>query len=97
VADVLKKIGVDPDELVKIGKDAVNEKAKQLAKKALEPKAATAAQYINVSDEVFSNDTPTMNVTSTPDFTKQTATPKPIFLPLLLGGAAALYFITRKK
>lgn len=97
VADVLTKIGIDPQDLVQLGKDAVNAKAKELAKKALEPKAATQAQYINVSDEVFSNDTPTMNVTSTPDFTKQTATPKPIFLPLLLGGAAALYFITRKK
>jgi hypothetical protein len=38
-----------------------------------------------------------MDVTSTPVFEKSAATGKPNFLPLILGGAAVLYFVTRKK
>jgi len=95
VADVLKQIGIDPAELVQIGKDALNVKAQELAKKVLEPKAATQAQYIDTADQVF-DESPTMDVTSTPAFTKAAATGKPNFLPLILGGAAVLYFVTRK-
>ena len=96
VADVLTKIGIDPQDLVQLGKDAVNAKAQELAKKVLEPKAATQAQYIDTADQVFENTAPTMDVTSTPAFTKAAATGKPNFLPLILGGAAVLYFVTRK-
>ena len=96
VANVLKDIGIDPAELVQIGKDALNAKAQELAKKALEPKAATQAQYIDTADQVF-DQSPTMDVTSTPVFEKAAATGKPNFLPLILGGAAVLYFVTRKK
>jgi hypothetical protein len=95
VANVLKDIGIDPAELVQIGKDALNAKAQELAKKALEPKAATQAQYIDTADQVF-DQSPTMDVTSTPVFEKAAATGKPNFLPLILGGAAVLYFVTRK-
>ena len=96
VADVLKQIGIDPAELVQIGKDALNAKAQELAKKVLEPKAATQAEYIDTADQVF-DQSPTMDVTTTPAFTKAAATGKPNFLPLILGGAAVLYFVTRKK
>ncbi len=96
VADLLKQIGIDPAELVQLGKDALNAKAQQLAKKALEPKAATQAEYIDTADQVFEQ-SPTMDVTSTPAFEKTAATSKPNFLPLILGGAAVLYFVTRKK
>jgi hypothetical protein len=95
VANVLKDIGIDPAELVQIGKDALNAKAQELAKKALEPKAATQAQYIDTADQVF-DQSPTMDVTTTPVFEKAAATGKPNFLPLILGGAAVLYFVTRK-
>jgi hypothetical protein len=95
VANVLKDIGIDPAELVQIGKDALNAKAQELAKKALEPKAATQAQYIDTADQVF-DQSPTMDVTSTPAFEKAAATGKPNFLPLILGGAAVLYFVTKK-
>lgn len=95
VADVLKQIGIDPAELVQLGKDAINAKAQELAKKALEPKAATQAQYIDTADQVF-EESPTMDVSSTPAFTKAATTSKPNFLPLILGGAAVLYFVTRK-
>jgi hypothetical protein len=90
VADVLKQIGIDPAELVQIGKDALNAKAQELAKKALEPKAATQAEYIDTADQVF-EESPTMDVSSTPAFTKAATTSKPNFLPLILGGAAVLY------
>ena len=96
VADVLKQIGIDPAELVQLGKDAINAKAQELAKKALEPKAATQAQYIDTADQVFEDGAPTMDVSSTPAFTKAATTSKPNFLPLILGGAAVLYFVTRK-
>ena len=95
VADVLKQIGIDPAELVQLGKDALNAKAQELAKKALEPKAATEAEYIDTADQVF-DQSPTMDVSSTPAFEKPAATSKPNFLPLILGGAAVLYFVTRK-
>jgi len=95
VANVLTKIGIDPQDLVQLGKDAVNAKAQQLAKQVLEPKAATQAEYIDTADEVFKG-APTMDVTSTPAFTKAAATSKPNFLPLILGGAAVLYFVNRK-
>jgi len=96
VADLLKQIGIDPAELVQLGKDALNSKAQELAKKVLEPKAATEAEYIDTADQVFEQ-SPTMDVTSTPVFEKTAATSKPNFLPLILGGAAVLYFVTRKK
>jgi hypothetical protein len=38
-----------------------------------------------------------MDVTSTPTFEKQSETKKPNFLPLIIGGAAVLYLVTRKK
>jgi hypothetical protein len=97
VANVLRDIGIDPAELVQLGKDALNAKAQELAKKALEPKAATEAANIDTADQVFDeNSAPSMEITQTPAFTEKVATGKPNFLPLILGGAAVLYFVTRK-
>jgi len=96
VANVLRDIGIDPAELVQIGKDALNAKAQELAKKALEPKAATEAANIDTADQVF-DESPTMDVTQTPAFRQTTDTGKPNFLPLILGSAAVLYFATRKR
>ena len=95
-AEFLKSIGVDPAELVEIGKDAINKKAQELAKKALEPKAAVTASDIDTADQALEDQAPTMAITQTPSFDKMTATSKPNFLPLILGGAAVLYFVTRK-
>lgn len=97
VADVLRSIGIDPAELVQIGKDAINAKAQELAKKALEPKAADLATDIDVSDQVFEEMPATMDVTSTPEFKQATTTKKMNYLPLVIGGAAVAYFLTRKK
>ena len=97
VADFLKSVGIEPAELVQIGKDALNAKAQELAKKALEPKAATEAANIDTADQVFNEESaPSMEITQTPAFTEKVATGKPNFLPLILGGAAVLYFVTRK-
>ena len=88
VASLLKEIGIDPAELVQFGKDAVNTKARELAKKALEPKAATEAENIDVADQVFDTGTDKGTVTTT--------TKKPNFLPWVIGGAAFYYLIIRK-
>ena len=96
MGNFLKDIGIEPDDLLQIGKDALNAKAQELAKQALMPKAAEQAEYIDTADQVF-DQSPTMDVTTTPAFEKSAATGKPNFLPLILGGAAVLYFVTRKK
>ena len=91
VAELLKGIGIDPAELVEIGKDAINQKAQELAKKVLQPAAAKEAAQVEVADQLEEETT--------------TATPAPMFkattgtsiLPLILSGAAVLYFVTRKR
>jgi len=88
VVDLLKSIGIEPDELVQIGKDALNEKAQQLAKKALQPKAAKEAAEIEVADQAVPDGTET----TAPAAKRMNTT-----LPLILGGAAIIYFVTRKK
>lgn len=84
VAEVFKSIGIDPAELVQAGKDAVTVKARELAKKALEPKAATEATNIEEGNQAF----------ETPGTT--TMTPKPNFLPWVIGGAAVYFLAIRK-
>jgi hypothetical protein len=96
VADFLKKIGIEPDELVQVGKDALNKRAQELAKKALEPKAASEAVNIDIADQVFEQPSEMEPITEMAP-APTTATKKPNFLPLLIGGAAVLYFVTRKK
>ena len=97
VGNFFREIGIDPADLVDIGKSAINSLSQELAKKALEPKAAEQAENIDTADQVFEETTPTMDVTSTPTFEKQSETKKPNFLPLIIGGAAVLYLVTRKK
>ena len=87
--ELLKSIGIDPAELVQIGKDALNEKAQELAKKALQPKAATEAAYIETASEVVEADQETAAAAPAKAMSST--------LPLILGGAAILYFVTRKK
>lgn len=96
VTDLLKNIGIDPAELVQLGKDALNNKAQELAKKVLEPKAAKEAENIDVADQVFEDVPATMQVTE-PTGDTTTVTKKPNFLPLVIGGAAVAYFLMRKK
>ena len=95
VADFFNKIGIDPAELVQVGKDALNKKAQELAKKALEPKAASEATNIDIADQVF--EPAELQATTDMAPATTTVTKKPNFLPLLIGGAAVLYFVTRKK
>lgn len=88
-AELLKSIGIDPAELVQIGKDALNEKAQELAKKVLQPKAAQEAANIETAAEATAEAEAAPEIAPT---SKMNTT-----LPLILGGAAILYFVTRKK
>jgi hypothetical protein len=45
VAEFLKKIGIEPKDLVELGKKAINAKAKQLIENQLIPQAETEQQY----------------------------------------------------
>lgn len=56
VTQILKEIGIDPGELLEIGKNALSEKAQELAKKVLEPKAAETAVDEEAAAEVFNAD-----------------------------------------
>ena len=94
IAEVLKKMGIDPQELVEIGKDALNQKAQELAKKALQPAAAEEAAEIEVADQLEADIEETTTATPAPTFKTPTATN---MLPLILGGAAVLFFVMRKK
>ncbi len=94
IADLLKKIGIEPEELVEIGKDAINQKAQELAKKALQPKAAKEAAQIEVSDQLEADIEEATTATPAPMFRAANGTN---MLPLILGGAAVLYFVTRKR
>lgn len=87
VSDILKSIGIEPAELVELGKDALNQKAQELAKQALQPRAEQDAENIEIANQVFDENTPVATTTTTG---------KPNFLPLILGGAAVLYFVTKK-
>ena len=82
-ANFFKQIGIDPAELVQIGKDAVNKKAQELAQKALDPKAASEARDIDLAEQAM-------------DETGE-APKKMNILPLILAGGAIVYFVTRKK
>ena len=92
VGTLLTSIGIDPAELVKVGKDAVNNLAQDLAKKVLEPKAAKEAAENEAAEQLQETTT-----TTAPEFTKPTSTMGKNMLPLVIGGAAILYFVTRKK
>ena len=92
VGTLLTSIGIDPAELVKVGKDAVNNLAQDLAKKVLEPKAAKEAAENEAAEQLQET-----TITPAPEFTKPASTMGKNMLPLVIGGAAILYFVTRKK
>ena len=92
VGTLLTSIGIDPAELVKVGKDAVNNLAQDLAKKALQPKAAKEAAENEAAEQLEETTT-----TPAPEFTKPASTMGKNMLPLVIGGAAILYLVTRKK
>jgi hypothetical protein len=55
VTTFLKKVGIDPQDLVAIGKKALNAKAKQLLSDQLIPQAEQEEQYEESAEEEFNN------------------------------------------
>ena len=87
VVDWLKKIGIDPEELVQVGKNALNDKAKQLLEKAITPEAAKEYEFEEIANEAVPVNT------ATSEATKQGTN---ILIPVLIGGAL-IYFIAKKR
>jgi hypothetical protein len=105
IASLLKSIGIDPAELLQIGKDALNNKVQQLVTDTLAPKADKEENIIDVA-QAATMEMPTMAPINTSPLSVPIETNidnvlpenKNKMLPLyLIGGAAVLYLATRKK
>ena len=97
VATFLKSVGINPAELVDIGKKALNEKAKALVTKKLMPRVEQGEIFNEVANEVVNEDNMPTQTTNTKAATNVIVT-KNKMLPLyLLGGAALVYLIAKKK
>ena len=55
VVDFLKKMGIKPEELVDVAKQALNRKAKELLSDQLTPQAEQEQEYEDQSNETFDN------------------------------------------
>ena len=97
VGTFLKSVGINPAELVDIGKKALNEKAKALVTKKLMPRVEQGEIFNEVANEAVNEDNFPMQTTNVKAATNVMA-PKNKMLPLyLLGGAALVYLIAKKK
>lgn len=97
VGTFLKSVGINPAELVDIGKKALNEKAKALVTKTLMPRVEQGEVFNEVANEVVNEDNLPTQTTNAKAATNVMAT-KNKMLPLyLLGGAALVYLIAKKK
>lgn len=97
VATFLKSVGINPAELVDIGKKALNEKAKALVTKKLMPRVEQGEVFNEVANEAVNEDNFPTQTTNAKSVTNVMAT-KNKMLPLyLLGGAALVYLIAKKK
>jgi len=97
VSTFLKSVGINPAELVDIGKKALNEKAKALVTKKLMPRVEQGEVFNEIANEVVNEDNLPMQTSNAKAATNVMAT-KNKMLPLyLLGGAALVYLIAKKK
>jgi hypothetical protein len=107
VGTFLKSVGIDPAELVDIGKKALNEKAKALVTKTLMPRVEQGEVFNEIANEVVNEDNMPMQLQQNNNLPIQTSNAKAAsnvmatknkMLPLyLLGGAALVYLIAKKK
>lgn len=103
VTQILKEIGIDPGELLDIGKTALSEKAQELAKQVLQPDAAETATEEVASEKVFSSDSSAGTTVKEVGIPIQNAatwetkgTGSFPWVPVLIG-AGALYFLSQKS
>ena len=85
VVNVLKEIGIEPEDLVQIGKDAVNNKVKELVKNKLVDNAETEAVNIEKA-----------NLLNEPQ-AKEVAKDGKLMFPLIAGGLIVGYLLLKKK
>jgi len=88
IAEFLKKIGIDPKEVAEVGKNLLAKTVKNAVNKQLQKEQTEADQQQEITDEILEQ---TENTGRT-----KTAGNKNM-VPLLIGGAAAIYLLTRKK
>jgi hypothetical protein len=88
IAEFLKKIGIDPKEVEEIGKNLLAKTVKNAVDKQLAKEQAVEDQQQEITDEILEQTEDTGG--------SQTAGNKNM-VPLLIGGAAAIYLLTRKK
>jgi hypothetical protein len=97
VGTFLKSVGINPAELVDIGKKALNEKAKALVTKKLMPRVEQGEVFNEVANEAVNENNFPIQTTNVKAATNVMPT-KNKMLPLyLLGGAALVYLIAKKK
>ncbi|MFZ9719366.1 MAG: hypothetical protein ACO3BD_08410, partial [Chitinophagaceae bacterium] len=87
LAEFLKSIGFDPKEIAEVGKDLLARHVKGAVEKRLETDAAIQEASQNEVDEIVSQASE-----YNADGSKKTN-----YIPFVIGGAVALYLITRKK
>lgn len=90
IVDFLKKIGVDPADLVDIAKKGISEKAKQLIAEKVTPEIAQEYEYETNADEVLQTDQKPATDKTTPGINTGL-----IVGAVVIGGV--LYFMTMKK
>jgi predicted metalloprotease len=88
VAEFLKKIGIDPKEVAEVGKNLLAKTVKNAVNKQLAKEQAVEEQQQQITNEFLEQTEDTGG--------SQTAGNKNM-VPLLIGGAAAIYLLTRKK
>lgn len=86
VVNILKEMGIEPEELVQIGKDAVNKKVQELVKDKLVTQ--TENEAINIEES---------NLLNEPAGTPQAAKDGKLLLPLVAGGLIIGYLLLKKK
>lgn len=108
VTSLLKELGIEPGELLQIGKDAINEKAQQLVKTALTKDAQESAADISIAQQATGEElgpvptdeqaeiSPTTAISLKNNSNTTAGSNINKILPWVAAGAV-IYFVTKKK